>query len=151
MTHEINSWAQSGRIYFWRYGRYGERYGSWHFSGDPDGCCSLRDLLDRMAGGSHSFRTWKLSEVPENAWRVPGHGPPASRDKFERLRIEFDPDRQGMELLAQGDALRLLIGNSKLEDLKAALSKVEKGGGDFAIRPDARRKDESWLFWWLIR
>lgn len=150
MRNSANEWEQRGRFYVWRYPEHRKKYGRWHFAGDPVGCRSLRHLLERMMGGPPLFRTWKLAPLSENAWRVPGYGLPRADDDFERLRVEYDPEANDLKLKADADTLRLILGPSRAEIFMDALSKVEAGEGDFAISPTGQKRDEAWMFWWMI-
>ena len=150
MHQDVIEWEQRGLFYVWRYPEHRKRYGPWHFAGDAAGCRSLRDLLGRMTGGPQAFRTWKLDPVSENAWRVPGYGPPRAEDNFDRLRIEYDPEAKDLTSEAQAETFHLTLGPSRVGIFMDALSKGEAGEGDFEISPTGHKRDDAWMFWWLL-
>jgi hypothetical protein len=92
MRNRVNEWVQEGRLYVWRYADPRKAWRGWHFTGDPAGCRSVRDLLDRMHAGEACHRTLRLEPVTDAILRVPNYGPKA-KGRFEKLRIEYVPGR----------------------------------------------------------
>ena len=68
MRDRVAEWRQEGRIFVWRYPNRHKHAGEWHFTGDPAGCRSICDLIDRMAGGEACHRTWTLAPVDRAIW-----------------------------------------------------------------------------------
>lgn len=60
MRDWVAEWRQEGEIFVWRYPKQSKHAGEWHFTGDPVGCRSIRNLIDRMAGGEACHRTMRL-------------------------------------------------------------------------------------------
>ena len=60
MRNGVNEWVQEGRLYVWRYADPKRGWRGWHFTADPAGCRSVRNLLDRMHSGEPCHRTLRL-------------------------------------------------------------------------------------------
>jgi hypothetical protein len=150
MRDFVNEWRQEGRLFVWRYRAPRSGYRGWHFTGDPDGCRSLRNLLDCMMGGSARHRTLRLSPVTTAVQDVPGSLGPLDRT-FLRLRIEYCPDGRDLALHPNADLLTMTVGSHMLRKLTAALTSVETGDGDFGLNPSDDRGTETWWFWWMPR
>lgn len=150
MREEVNEWRQEGRIFIWRYARPNRSWRGWHFTGDPRGCQSFRNLLDRMCGSESCHRTLDLAPVTNEILKVPSFGRKA-KGRFDKLRVEFDPDAQVLALEPNGSKLTMTVGNKRLRCLTAALADVETGQGDFGIATNDERKSDPWMFWWMPR
>jgi hypothetical protein len=150
MRDWVAEWVQEGTIYVWRYQRPRQSQRGWHFTGDPAGCRSVRNLIDRMCSGEACHRTLRLGKVTEDIWRVPNFGPP-KHEHFARLRLEFVPDADDLSLEVDGDRLILTAGNKRIRKLGSAFADVEIGDGDFGLATSASRKAEHWMFWWMPR
>ena len=123
MRNRVNQWVQEGAIYVWRYRNINRARKGWHFTSNPMGCRSIRNLLDRMQGGEACYRTLRLGSVTEEIWRVPNFGVP-KKDRFCTLRIEFSPECENLGLKA-----------------------IENGDGDFGITTSDQKNAETWMFW----
>ena len=145
MRDWVAEWRQEGRIFVWRYPKRSKHAGEWHFTGDPAGCRSLRNLFDRMAGGSAGHRTLQLGQVTPAISAVPNFGEPKT-DRFASMRIVFRPDANDLVVEEDGDRLILTFGNKRIRPLRAAFAEVEIGTGDFGIAPSDDRKAEAWWF-----
>ncbi len=148
MRNWVNEWVQEGAIYVWRYDRINRARRGWHFTGDPAGCRSIRNLLDRMKGGEPYYRTIKLGQVTEEIWNVPDFGIP-KKDKFATMRVQFSPEVNDLSMSIDQDRLVLTLGNAQLKSFTTALAQVENGDGDFGIGTSEKRNAESWMFWWM--
>ena len=146
MLEPVSGWRQQGRVYVWRYAEPNRNWGGWHFTGDPAGCRSTCDLLDRMRDGGASHPSLNLSAVSEAILDVPNYGHPC-KGKFSKLRIEFDPGFPDLRLQPGNDRLTLRLGNARVQSLRAAFADVEIGQGDFGIAPSDDRKAHPWMFW----
>ena len=144
---DLNQWCQKGQIYIWRYDTNKWDRKGWHFSGDRKGCLSFLDLLARLRNKDDQYRTWKLAPLPENAWRVPNYGRPR-RDRFDRLRVNFDREATSLSFDVEGEMLILSLGPESLEKVVACFTSVSIGEGDFGISPDPNDKEPPWMFWW---
>lgn len=141
-------WRQEGQISVWRYPKQSKHAGEWHFTGDPAGCRSIRNLIDRMGGGSACHRTLKLKQVTAAISAVPNFGEPKA-DCFSSMRIVFDPTVRDLMMDEDGDRLILTFGDKRLRALRAAFAEVEFGNGDFGIATSDDRKAKGWWFWWM--
>ena len=148
MRDLVAEWRQEGRIFVWRYPKHNKRAGEWHFTGDPAGCRSIRNLIDRMAGGSACHRTLRLEQVTSAISAVPNFGEPKA-DRFTSMRMAFEPDAGDLTMEQDGDRLILTFGNKRIRALRAAFTEVEVGMGDFGITTSNDRKAKSWWFWWM--
>lgn len=150
MHDRVAEWRQDGQIFVWRYPKRNKHAGEWHFTGDPAGCRSICDLIDRMAGGEACHRTLKLVQVTDAISSAPNFGE-LKADRFASMRIAFEPDAGDLAMEEDGDRLILTVGNSRLCDLRAAFAEVEVGIGDFGIATSDDRKEKGWWFWWMPR
>ncbi|MBB6124911.1 hypothetical protein [Sphingobium subterraneum] len=150
MTEWVSKWVQEGRLWIWRYANPRRDWRGWHFSADPAGCRSVRNLLDRMSGGGACHRTLKLDSITDDVLRVPNYDQ-KSFGQFSRVRIEYQPDAQDLSLHPENDRLVLTVGNRRLQKLASAFTDVEIDGGDFGIRTSDNRRAEHWMFWWPPR
>lgn len=148
MRDWVAEWKQEGRIFVWRYPKQNKHAGEWHFTGDPVGCRSLRNLIDRMAGGGACHRTLKIASATAAISAVPNFGAPKT-GRFTTMRIAFEPDAGDLSMDEDGDKLILTFGNKRLRALRAAFAEVEVGIGDFDIATSDDRKEKGWWFWWM--
>lgn len=100
------------------------------------------------ANGVASHRTLHVGPIQEAIWRVPNFGPPA-RDRFERLRLEYEPGYEMLTMVADGDRLTLQLGHDRADALIAAFEDVAIGLGDFGIGTSNDRRADAWVFWWM--
>lgn len=148
MRDWVAEWRQEGEIFVWRYPKRNKHAGEWHFTGDPAGCRSIRNLIDRMAGGEARHRTMRLGWVTSAISEVPNFGE-RKPDRFTSMRVAFRPDAGEMTMEEDGDRLILTFGNKQVSDLRAAFADVEVGNGDFGIGPSDDRRIKPWYFWWM--
>jgi hypothetical protein len=148
MRDWVSEWVQEGRLYVWRYLDPRPGWRGWHFTADPAGCRSVRNLLDRMQGGGPSHRTLRLERVTEEILSVPNYGR-NSAGRYVRLRIAYRPECEALQLSAEDDLLVMTVGGRRLRKLSAAFAEVETGGGDFGIHTSDDREAASWMFWWM--
>lgn len=150
MRDWVSEWRQEGCIFVWRYAKPNHSWRGWHFTGNPAGCRSVRNLLDRMHGGGPCHRTLSLAPVTDAILSVPNYGHNA-KGSFEKLRLEFDPNALDLIVEPEAEKLIMTVGNSRLRDLTAAFADVEVGRGDFGIATSGDRKSDPWMFWWMPR
>lgn len=132
MTNSVNDWQQEGRLFVWRYPNARRGWSGWHFTGDPAGCRSIRNLLDRMYGGDICHRSLKLSPVTQAILSVPNYQFKTD-GRFDKLRIEYRPDFADLSLATDESRLVMTVGKERLRKLTAAFAEVEVGLGDFDI------------------
>lgn len=150
MRDFVSEWRQQGQLFVWRYRQPRQAYRGWHFTGDPAGCRSMRNLIDRMVGGAPCHRTLELARVTQAVHEVPGFLGPIDRH-HPRLRVEYRPDATELRLEVEGDRLTMAAGGPAFSKLGAAFASVEIGGGDLGMRPSDDRKADPWWFWWMPR
>jgi hypothetical protein len=148
MRNWVNEWVQEGRLYVWRYADPGHGWQGWHFTADPAGCRSVRNLLDRMHAGVRCHRTLKLEPVTDAILSVPGYGHQAE-GRFEKMRIDYVPGFDELRIAPDGAVLTMTIGDRRLRKFSAAFGRVEMGGGDFGIATSDEKRAEHWMFWWM--
>lgn len=148
MRNWVNEWVQEGRLFVWRYADPGRGWRGWHWTADPIGCRSVRNLLDRMHGGKSCHRTLKLDPVTDAILAVPNYGR-KSVGRFEKLRIAYLPEFEELRLSPQSETLVMTVGSRRLRKLSAAFAEVEAGHGDFGIAASDGRKADPWMFWWM--
>ena len=148
MRNWVNEWVQEGRLCVWRYADPQWSYRGWHWTADPAGCRSVRNLLDRMQGGDSCHRTLRLEPVTEAILSVPNSGRKTA-GRFEKLRIVYLPEFEELRLAPEDGMLVLTAGSRRLRKLSAALGWVEAGDGDFGIATSDDRKADPWMFWWM--
>jgi hypothetical protein len=147
MKDWVSEWVQEGRLYVWRYADPNRGWRGWHFTADPAGCRSMRNLLDRMNGGEQRHRTLSVERVTEAILSVPNYGHKTA-GSFSRLRVAYMPEQDDLQLSEEdGGLLIMTVGHSRLRRLSAAFADVEVGGGDFGIGTSDDRKAETWMFW----
>ena len=86
MRDWVAEWRQDGDIFVWRYPKRNKHAGEWHLTGDPAGCRSIRNLIDRMAGGEACHRTMRLGRLTPEISAVPNYGEPKP-DGFASMRV----------------------------------------------------------------
>lgn len=150
MRDWVAEWKQEGEIFAWCYPKKNRHAGEWHFSGDPARCRSIRNLIDRMAGGEPCHRTLKLGQLTSAISTVPNFGEPKA-DCFASIRIAFRPEAYELTMEEEDDRLILTFGNRRIRALRAAFAEVEVGIGDFGIETSGDRKAKGWWFWWMPR
>jgi hypothetical protein len=150
MRNWVNEWVQEGRLWIWRYANPRSGYRGWHFTADPAGCRSVRNLMDRMHGGEPTHRTLQLERVTDAILSVPNYAHKLS-GRFENLRINYQPAFDELNLSPEGEKLVMNVGPRRLRKLTAAFSEVEVGLGDFGIDTSDDRKADPWMFWWMPR
>ena len=148
MSNGVNEWVQEGHLYVWRYATPRRHWCGWHFTADPTGSRSIRNLLDRMHGGEPCHRTLKLAPVTDAILSVPNCGYKKAGD-FEKLRIEYLPNFEDLRIVPNANALVMTIGKPRLRSVTAAFAEVEVGLGDFGIATSKDRKANPWMFWWM--
>jgi hypothetical protein len=148
MRDFVSEWRQEGRLFVWRYPGFRQAWRGWHFTADPVGCRSVRNLLDRMFGGEACHRTLRIEPVTRAVLRVPNFGDKAA-GVFTKLRIDYDPAFQDLRIVPDGEALTMTIGDRRLRKLAAAFAQMEAGGGDFGIATSDNSKADPWMFWWM--
>jgi hypothetical protein len=148
MRDWVAEWRQEGEIFVWRYPKRNKHAGEWHFTGNPAGCRSICDLIDRMAGDEACHRTMRLGPVTPAISSAPNFGE-AKPDRFSSIRVAFRPDAREITMVEDSDRLILTFGNQQMCDLRAAFADVEVGNGDFAIAPSDDQGTKSWWFWWM--
>jgi len=148
MRNWVNEWVQEGRLYVWSYVDPRRGWRGWHFTADPVGCRSVRNLLDRMQAGEPSHRTLRLEPVTDAILSVPNYGQKA-KGRFEKLRIEYVPGFGDLRMAPDGARLTMTIGDRRLRKLSSAFAEVEVGLGDFGIATTDEKRAETWMFWWM--
>jgi hypothetical protein len=148
MRDWVSEWVQDGSIYVWRYKEPNRHWRGWHFSGDPAGCRSIRNLLDRMRGGEACHRTLKLGAVTERILSVPNYQRP-THGRFRTLRLDYSPEATTLTMQLDEERLILTVGPKRITRLTAAFAEVEVGLGDFGIATSDDRKADHWMFWWM--
>jgi hypothetical protein len=149
MTDQVHDWNQEGSLYIWRYHRPSARQRGWHFSGDHAGCLSIVDLIDRMSiAGEPCHRSINLGSLTEAIWSVPNFGPPDS-ERFEKLRLQFQPEVEDLILEVAEERLVLTFGQKRGCHLRAGLFDVANGQGDFGIGTSDNKRADHWVFWWF--
>ena len=149
MIESVSKWQQAGGVYVWRYSKPGKSRRGWHFTGDPAGCASIIDLIERMkAAATACHRTLSLGIVTPAIWGVPNFGP-AKHEHFEKLRVDYVPESSELTLVENDGRLELGVGELRATDLIAAFTDVSIGDGDFGIGTSDKKRAESWMFWWM--
>lgn len=148
MRNWVNEWVQEGQLYVWRYANPRRGWNGWHFTGDPIGCRSIRNLLDRMHGGEPCYRTLRLQDVTDAILSVPNCGQKIA-GRFHKLRVEYQPQSAELKLWPEEETLIMTLGEKRLRKLSAAFAEVEVGLGDFGIDTSDDRKSDHWMFWWM--
>ena len=147
MTDWVNEWVQEGQLWVWRYAEPNRSWRGWHFSADPLGCRSVRNLIDRMGGGDPCYRTLRLKPVTDAVLAMPNYGKKCA-EQFPKLKIEFQPYHTDLTLVPNEGTLVLTIGDQRLRRLSSAFADVEVGNGDFEIRTSDSKRADRWMFWW---
>lgn len=148
MTTGVSAWQQAGHLHVWRYAEARRGWHGWHWSADPAGARSLRNLLDRMQSGEPCHRTLRLEPPTDAVLSVPGVGY-AVAERSEKLRVEYRPTCAELRLEPDGEMLVLTVGDGRLRKLAAALAQIEVGAGDFGIPASDDRRADPWMFWWV--
>lgn len=150
MHASINGWSQKGRLWIWQYANANRSWRGWHFAADPQGCRSIRDLLDRMSIVEACHRTLDLEFVSDSLIYGIGYGRKCAR-QFDKLRLQFSPSATDLSLHSEEDRLVMNVNKQRLPQLASAFAQVEMGGGDFGIATSERKRSERWMFWWPPR
>ena len=108
MRNWVNEWVQEGRLYAWRYADPRQDWGGWHFTADPAGCRSVRNLLNRMHAGEPCHRSLRLESVTDAILSVTNYGQKA-KGRFDKLRIEYVPGFDELRIASDGATLTMTI------------------------------------------
>lgn len=137
-------WNQTGRVVLWRYTENQRNYPGWHLSADADGCANLLAVLDQLSSASAAYRTLQITlpsaaqlGVPNNrsaGWLAPS-----------RLRIEWSPQPATWLLPEALDLAHLTLGADWVAPLRAGITDIAAGRGDFSI---GGRDAGLWFWWW---
>jgi len=57
MRDWVSEWVQEGKLWIWQYANAKRGWSGWHLAADPEGCRSIRNLLDRASGGHECHRS----------------------------------------------------------------------------------------------
>jgi len=123
----INTWAQGGRIYLWRYLENTRNYPGWHLAFDREGGISLLGLLSLMKTTiENSNRTITLSPPTADVLAIPNN----RRSKIEskgKLRIHWEPQNRNRWLIEEAeDEVTMILGPSVLQNFKHAIENPGK-------------------------
>lgn len=143
MGNGVDEWVQEGRLCVWRYADANNALPGWQWSGDPDGCRSVRNLLDRMQGGAPCHRILRLIPMTQDIADLPAAGHRVA-ERFSRLRIDHRPDVDALRAEPDGEMLVVTAGGRRLHKLAAAFGWAELGR-EFDIDPGL--KADPWMFW----
>lgn len=150
MRDWVSEWVQEGKLWIWQYANTRRGWNGWHLAADPEGCRSIRNLLDRMNAGKECHRSLKLELVSESLLKGIGYDRKCAR-QFDKLKIHFLPEADDLSLHPEDDKLVLTVGNRRLRKRASAFADVEVGGGDFGIAASDDKRAETWMFWWPPR
>lgn len=150
MRDWVSEWVQEGKLWIWQYANARRGWNGWHLAADPEGCRSIRNLLDRTSGGHERHRSLKLEQVSESLLKGIGYDRKCMR-QFDKLKLHFLPEAEDLSLRPEDGKLVLTVGNRRLRKLASAFAEVEVGGGDFGIATSDVKRSESWMFWWPPR
>lgn len=150
MRDWVSEWVQEGKLWIWQYANAKRGWSGWHLAADPEGCRSIRNLLDRTSGGHECHRSLRLEQVSESLLKGIGYDRKCMR-QFDKLKLHFLPEAEDLSLCPDDGKLVLTVGNRRLRKLASAFAEVEVGGGDFGIATSDGKRSESWMFWWPPR
>ena len=147
MAATVEAWRQEGTLTVWRYASPRKLQLQWHFHADGTGCESFVDLVARFqARGRAGHRTLNLSPITPDDRFLPDLGR-LRNDRFEKLRVEFAPSRENLQMDVIGDRLTLAFGGKRAAALSAAFTELGAGIADFAIAESDDKQAASWWFW----
>lgn len=144
MRNEVEDWVQEGRLCVWRYAGKNCGLPGWQWSGDPDGCRSVRNLLDRMQGGPACNRFLRLSPVTDAILNMPAPDQQIA-ERFSKLRIDHRPNIDMLRAEPDGETLVVTAGGRRLHKFAAAFGWAERGR-EFEVNP-GDRQEGLWIFW----
>ena len=139
----VERWRQRGRICLWK---NKVTDAQWNMTADDPACDGLTDLFDRMERGQYSSQK-QLSLVKPTI--TADHGGRRRFKAARQLTIKYPKERvtDGHWLLEQHDRdLLLVVGLSRLHELRDAVADIRAGGGDYAIGDD---ESPIWVWWWV--
>lgn len=146
----LNAWTQAGRLWVWQYADPRHGWRGWHMASDPDGCRSIRLLLDMMQGDGACHRSVMLAPVTQTLLAGVGYGGRVAPCR-DRMRICFKPEAPDVVIETQPDRLVMTVGNWFLRKLVAGFTAVEVGEGDFGLRLSDNKRADIFMFWWPPR
>lgn len=129
---QVERWRQQGRVYMWKnWHQPGE---PWNLTADGEGCDALLELLDLMNRGKEPSKKTLVLGKPE---RPPDFG--GERPFFAARQVTIKYPKGAVnddhwQLREAGPSLVLVIGRSRLEELRTAIAALQGGSrGDDAI------------------
>jgi hypothetical protein len=139
----VERWRQRGDIFMWK--SKSPRWPEWNITASDLACDTLNDLFDRMENGQYSSKKELLLAKPaimphcSGPFRLATHW----TIKYPKGTV---PDGEWV-FQEQGSQLFLVLGLSRLRELREAIADMNKGGGDYSIGGDENRL---WI-WWYFR
>ena len=150
----VERWRQRGRVFLWRYRGRPRNYPGWHFTADPQGNASFRELLDLMIASPYSSeRVLSVTPPTKQVLSVPnywGPGPQTSLGwSIKTAKGDASKDEWRMEFVER--KVRHTLGRVALADMIKGLEDISLGRGDYALPRNAKIQDDQclWFWWWL--
>ncbi|MBS0296255.1 MAG: hypothetical protein JSR45_08085 [Proteobacteria bacterium] len=147
MDPALERWRPWGRIYLWRYPKsHRASLKGWHFAADAEGCDCLDEALNLLQAARYPGRL-KIA-VEQRDLPEPFRGNTEPKRPAASLTLSYSRDWPGDTWSIDADEdghARLSAGDEALEALRAAVSDMRTGEGDYVIwgRDDAAL----WLWW----
>lgn len=148
-------WPAVGRVYLWRYDPNSRNYSGWHMTADAAGCAALLDVCTRIEASSYScVLDIPLCIVTAAVLAVPGApgNPVQPRMWCWRVSKRFSPHHWSMIPSKRGESVSLEISRDQVARLRAGLSDISCGRGDYSIGRDESDPQvdlERLWFWWF--
>lgn len=134
-NHLAGRWKQRGATYLWRYKTRRRNYPGWNFNADADGCASLIAMIDLMLGSEWSAT--QDVELQPLSDRIAGlTGAAAPWRAASMLSIKYPGSTAPPTYWECSDdptSPVLVVGLSKLIELRSAIVDVSQFKGDFCI------------------
>lgn len=155
----VAQWRQRGQVYIWRYSEGTRKYPGWHMTADSEACVSLLELIDKMQSARWPSSVAISISRPINCiLRVPNNrGGMAHWTAPEILKLKYGKDQVAAShwsLEIQSNIVTMVVGSTKLSQLRRGISDIANGNGDYSIDSEvvnSATSDTCLWFWWLPR
>src|SRR5689334_12964068 len=130
---KVDRWKHRGRLSVWKH-KFGDT--RWNLAADQVACDSMLELFELLKNSRWpSRKSLKLVRPKRTATRVPEYRATfAQRLIVKYPKSEVDDDFWAIEV--SESIVTLVVGTSRLQELRDAILDMKNGGGDYTIGSD---------------
>lgn len=128
----ISRWQQKGELHMWPYQNAAKKRNvGLRFNADKAGLDSLLRLLKCLGENVLGVRTVGLQQPPRDVLSIPGCS--GETKCFEKLRLVYQKELEGIQFSVEGQKLGRDIGRSGVVEMAQALERYREGEYDFSL------------------